>query len=218
MLISHEHKFLTIDIPKTGSRSLRESLCPMGIIDIVGTPYQNKAFYQHGTALDCTRDLEKNNCNFDDYYSFCVVRDPWERYFSFFKYYKSYKERYLNRDKSIDWKEPEINQGKFCVELLENKDSRTVLKHIILSNPSQDSFYCDRKMEVIVDHIAVFENFEREFALLCNNVGITTPTLKHGNKSKDPLNMHETYNQELIDLVASKENNVIKLKGYDYIT
>ena len=72
MLISHRHKLITIDIPKTGSRSLRESLYPMGIIDVVGKPYPNEAFYQHGTALDCVRDFEKSNCNFHDYYYYCV--------------------------------------------------------------------------------------------------------------------------------------------------
>ena len=34
MLISHKHKFITIDIPKTATRSLRETLLPQNIIDI----------------------------------------------------------------------------------------------------------------------------------------------------------------------------------------
>jgi len=38
MLISHKHKFITIDIPKTATRSLRETLLPQNIIDIVGSP------------------------------------------------------------------------------------------------------------------------------------------------------------------------------------
>ena len=36
MLISHSHKFVTIDIPKTGTRSMRETLNPLGIIDVIG--------------------------------------------------------------------------------------------------------------------------------------------------------------------------------------
>lgn len=34
MLISHKHKFITIDIPKTATRSLRETLLPQNIIDM----------------------------------------------------------------------------------------------------------------------------------------------------------------------------------------
>jgi hypothetical protein len=216
MLISHKHKFITIDIPKTGSRSLRESLYPMGIIDVVGEPCSNEVFYQHGTALDCARGFKVIDCNFQDYYSFCVVRNPWNRYFSFFKYFKSYAEKYMRRDESINWHEPEINQGKLCVELFTNKDNQTVLKNIILNNDSQDSYYCNENGEIIVNHIAEFENLQNEFVFLCNQVGIQTPSLQHGNKSSNSFNMHDIYNQELIDLVAKKEKNVIELKGYEY--
>jgi len=214
MLISHKHKFITIDIPKTGSRSLRESLYPMGIIDIVGKPYPNEAFYQHGTALDCVRDFEKSNCNFHEYYSFSVVRNPWDRYFSFFKYFKNYAEKYMRRDESIHWGRAEINQGQYCVSLFSDSDEQTILKNIIFNNPPQESYYCDENGEVIVDYIADFENLENEFVFLCNQVGIDAPTLQHGNKSFNSLNMHDIYNQDLIDLVKQKEKGVIKLKGY----
>jgi len=216
MLISHKHKFITIDIPKTGSCSLRESLYPMGIIDIVGKPYPNEAFYQHGTALDCVRDFEKSNCNFRDYYSFCVVRNPWDRYFSFLKYFKNYAEKYMHRDESIHWGRAEINQGQYCVSLFSQSDHQTILKNIILNNNSQDSYYCDTNGQVIVNHIASFENLENEFVFLCNQVGIQTPSLQHGNKSSNSFNMHDIYNQELIDLVAKKERGVIELKNYNY--
>jgi hypothetical protein len=215
MLISHKHKFITIDIPKTGSRSLRESLYPMGIIDVVGKPYPNEAFYQHGTALDCVRDFEKNNCNFHDYYSFCVVRNPWDRYFSFFKYFKNYAEKYMRRDESITWGPVQVNQGKMCVDLFRDRSDVQILRNIISNHTSQDSYYCDENGEIIVNHIAEFENLQNEFVFLCNQVGINPPTLQHGNKSANSLNMHDIYNQQLINLVANKEKSVIELKGYE---
>ena len=83
MLISHSHKFITIDIPKTATRSLRETLVPQNVIDIVGEPRKNVDFYQHGTAQQCLKSLRKSNKNFSDYFSFVIVRNPWDRYYSF---------------------------------------------------------------------------------------------------------------------------------------
>jgi hypothetical protein len=97
MLISHQYKFITIDIPKTGTRSLRETLVPLGIIDIIGTPrIKGDSFTHHCSAESCMQLLQNIEKNFYDYYSFCIIRNPWERYFSFFKYYKEFYEKSMN--------------------------------------------------------------------------------------------------------------------------
>ena len=123
----------------------------------------------------------------------------------------------MRRDESINWREPEINQGKFCVELFKDKDDQTILKNIILNNNPQDSYYCDESGKIMVDHIASFEDLSNEFVFLCDQVGIKAPNLKHGNKSSNSQSMHDIYNQELIDFVAQKEKGVIELKDYAYI-
>jgi hypothetical protein len=214
MLISHKHKFITIDIPKTGSRSVRESLLPLSVIDIRGEPKVDAQFYQHDGAIRAKKQFAKNNWNWNEYYKFTIVRNPWQRYFSFFKYFKSYSEKYMRRDESINWCDPEVHQGKSCVKLFKNKDDQTALKSIILNNDSQESYYCDGTGQVIVDHIAEFDNLQNEFVFLCNQAGIQTPSLQHSNKSSNQQNMHDIYNQELIDIVAEKEKSVIELKGY----
>ena len=214
MLISHKHKFITIDIPKTGTRSFRESLLPLGVIDIHGESKVDSQFYQHDRAIRAKKRFAKNDWNWNEYFKFTIVRNPWVRYFSFFKYFKGYGEKYLRRDESINWCDPEMHQGKRCVKLFKNKDDQTVLKSIILNNNSQDSYYCDESGKIMVDHIAEFENLQNEFVLLCDKVGIQAPTLQHGNKSANSLNMHDIYDQQLIDLVAKKEKSVIELKGY----
>lgn len=215
MLISHKHKFITIDIPKTGSRSLRKSLLPLGILDVCGEPNLDSEFYQHDGAIRVKKQFEKNDWNWNDYFKFTTVRNPWARYFSFFKYFKSYGEKYLRRDESINWREPELNQGKLCEELFQNKDDQSVLKNIILNNDSQDSYYFDESGKIMVDHIASFEDLSNEFVFLCDQVGIQSPNLQHENKSVNSLNMHDFYDQGLIDLVAEKEKSVIELKGYN---
>jgi hypothetical protein len=218
MLISHTHKFITIDIPKTGTRSMRTSLEPLRILDIIGGPYSTKdnPFEQHGSAASAKRQFNQNEWNWQEYYKWIIVRNPWERYFSFFKYFKSYGEKYLKRDKSITWGPVQINQGKICVKLFENKSTKQTFKSIILAQKSQDTYYMDVQNEIIVDYIAEFENLNLEFFRFCDKVGVNTPSLAHGNKSSHHLISEDVYDQELIDLVAEKEKSVIKLKGYKY--
>jgi len=234
MLISHKHKFITIDIPKTGTRSFRESLIPLGVIDEFGVPNLKAEFYQHDGAIRAKKQFVKNGWNWNEYFKFTIVRNPWQRYFSFFKYFKQKSERYVNsklmgaylNSKSNVWQHSglyqnwinqEINDCRQAFDLFSSSgNDQTVLKNIILNNNSQDSYFCDESGKIIVDHIAEFENLRNEFVLLCDKLGIQAPTLQHGNKSANSLNMHDIYNQELIDLVAQKEKSVIELKGYKY--
>ena len=216
MLISHSHKFITIDIPKTATRSLRETLVPQNVIDIVGEPRKNVDFYQHGTAQQCLKSLRKSNKNFADYFSFVIVRNPWDRYYSFFKYFKEYAKKYKNKDTSIKWNDVAVNQGRACVRLFEGKTDKIVLRNIIISNARQSDYYTNENDEIVVSHIAKFENLNEEFELLCNKVNVTYSPLSHGNKSVIKGSYHDIYTQDTIDLVAKKENRVIKLKGYKY--
>ena len=216
MLISHKHKFITIDIPKTATRSLRETLLPQNIIDVVGEPNLNADFYQHGTAQQCSNSFQKLNKNFSEYFSFTIVRNPWNRYYSFFKYFKEYAEKYKNKDESVTWNAPEINQGKMCEELFANKTDEIVLRNIIINNECQSDYYTNENGEIMVSHIAKFENINQEFESLCNKVNVKYSPLFHGNKSASKTRYTDAYTQLTIDLVAEKEKNVIQLKGYEY--
>lgn len=235
MLISHKYKFITIDIPKTGTRSLRESLVPLGVIDEFGAPNESAEFYQHDGAIRAKKQFIKNKWDWKDYFKFTIVRNPWDRYLSFFKYLKRKSELYSNpklmgdylSSKSNVWQHSGLYQNWINQEINDCKESfnlflssgsdQTVLKNIILKYNSQDSYYCNKNGEIIVDHIARFENLKNEFVFFCNQVGIKTPNLQHGNKSSNSYNMLDIYNQQLIDLVAEKEKSVIELMNYDYI-
>lgn len=236
MLISHKHKFISIDIPKTGSRSLRESLYPLNIIDILGTPNPNDDFYQHGTALDCRNAFQKNNINFNDYYSFCIVRNPWDRYFSFFKYFKYKSERfkdpklmgsYLNSKSHVwvnsnlykNWIIQEIDDGKYWSDFFDShQNDHNAFKAIILNHRPQHEYFLDMQGKIIVSHIAQFENITEEFSKFCRSTGIVDVRLEHKNKMNTSINICDLYNQELINLVVQKEKGVITLKGYARIT
>lgn len=215
MLISHNHKFITIDIPKTGTRSFRESIVPLGIIDVIGKPLISEDFYQHDTAAGTKKQFINNGWDWSEYYIFTIVRNPWHRYFSFFKYYYNFAERYKNLDKSISWDEPKIKQGEMCVSLFSDNTYQQVLKNIILNQSAQHEYYCDENNQIMVDHVGRFEDLSNEFSLLCDKVGILYVELKHENKSTSTINIEDIYNQELIDLVAEKERFTIELKDYN---
>lgn len=218
MLISHKHKFVSLAIPKTGTRSMRMSLGPLNIIDIVGRAQESEdnPFFQHNSANHAQKHFEKFKWKWSDYYTWIICRNPWDRYFSFFKYFKEYKDKYLRRDKSIPWGDLQVNQGKHCVNLFKNRTDIQALDCIIASRPAQDYYYLNKDGDIIVSHIAKFENLNQEFKDFCKVVGVNPPELAHGNKSGNNFKMHDLYNQKLIDKVAEKEKHIIELKGYQF--
>lgn len=218
MLISHKHKFITIDIPKTGSRSLRTYLQPLNILDIIGLPSATEKvpFEQHGTAASAHEQFDKFDWGWSDYYKWTVVRNPWDRYFSFFKYFMSYATKYTAKDESIVWGPAQVNQGKMCIDMFKGKTNRQVLKSIIINQPPQHEYYTDQEKNIIVDHIAVFEGLNEHFNQFCNHVGVDSHTLPHCNISEISIDPSQVYDQELIDLVFTKEQFTITDRNYKY--
>lgn len=84
MRISHQHKFVWISKPKTGSTSVRKLLDKYS--DIKSTDSRP---YHHHTTVDQARALfAENGWNFDDYQVFVCDRNPWDLMTSIWKYSK----------------------------------------------------------------------------------------------------------------------------------
>lgn len=215
MLISHKHKFITIDIPKTGTRSLRESLVPLNIIDIVGEPLITAQFYQHDQIDRVKKQFYNNSWNWCEYYKFTIVRNPWARYFSFFKYFKEYARKFINKDPSIIWNAPEIEQGKMCVSMFDNHSDHEVIKNIIKNNPAQHEYYMIGD-EIEVDYIAEFDNYYQELQNLCETLCIQLEHVQHQNNSSSIHSYDDVMTQEIVDVIYKKEKVTIDLQGYTY--
>lgn len=210
-----------IDIPKTGSRSFRETLAPHhvtpdGIVDIIGEPFLDADYYQHGTLIQAKQQFEKNKWPISEYYKFVVVRNPWSRYLSFWKYLKEYSMKYERRDPSIEWGEAELYQGEESLKAFNSGGDTKVLRNIIHNHPPQHTFYNDENDQIAVNQLARFENIQQEFDTFCEQVGIESQTLVHGNKSKYNVAADDIYDKYLIDLVAEKEKTTIDLMSYTY--
>lgn len=213
MLISHRHNFITIDIPKTGSRTLRQALTSLNVVDKVGGC--NDKYYQHITARELKSFVP---INWNDYYIFTLVRNPWDRYWSLFKYYHNYKEKYQRRCESIKWREPEINQGNMCVKLFNDRSYEQVFEDIIKRQKPQHEYYLDKNNNYIVSHIGMFENYENEIKKFLTKLGKQTPEkLTHENKSDfDMISKKDIFTDKIIDLVYMREKHIILTKSYEF--
>lgn len=213
MLISHKYKFVTIDIPKTGTRSLRETLLPLGIIDVVGKPH-DRPLNQHASIVDIEAGFKQNGWNFDEYYKYTVIRNPWDRYFSFFKYFK------MLADEHTPYKEyPSsiaFTQGEWAFNFFRERSIDKVMEALINNNPAQSSYLLDRDGVCKFDRITRFENLLQGFKSFCRDVGIGPFELKHANKTPALLYRDEILTQSHIDMIAEKEKWLIEKFKYEY--
>lgn len=220
MLISHSHKFVTIDIPKTGTSSLRTMLNPLGIIDVIGGGITDTRFYQHGSALDCKEQFDKRGWNWNSYTKSSIIRDPWKRYVSWMLYNietaKDYEKANLQERNS--WPRRRRHQGESNSAWRKRwPTDKEKIKSLILWRPTQQSYLCDTTGECMMDLLGDTEKFHESFISFCDKVGISpVPKPQHNNKGTYTKPWRDYYDQELIDMVAEKEKWVIELKGYKF--
>lgn len=192
-MISHSKKFIFIRINKTASSSIINVL--KGKAGLKGEGHQD--------ALQAKRKYKKN---FDPYFKFCFVRNPWDRVASCFHYNAG-----RNWDRYPFSKTPEFN---FWVKEWYAKGARKGF-HRFSHSPCID-WISDKRGNITTDFIGRFENLNEDFKTLCDKIGIEDAKLPHLNKSSKHKHYSAYYNQESIDIIAEMHKKDIDYFNYSF--
>ena len=215
MIISHKHQFIIINIPKTGTLSILNTLFRSNIhIDISGNGSMDKEYYVHDSASSVKHKLLASGFDWNKYVSYVRIRNPWQRYVSYFMWTHKHI-KYCTENPTII-NELDKKALKSILSVQEHYDNcdKKILKHYINSIANQSHYFLENG-QCIVNNIQKFENLQNDFKTFCNSLNIQNIELLQLNKNKDYI-YKDFYNQELIDIVADKEKYVIDKWRYEY--
>ncbi|WP_196137745.1 sulfotransferase family 2 domain-containing protein [Aliikangiella sp. G2MR2-5] len=182
-------KSIFIHIPKAAGTSISQSL------------YGENTF--HFTA-DTYNFLPRED--FNEYFKFAFVRNPYERILSTYKYsFKQFKEHpktsvaFVTRFKSFE---------NFVLEWVNRKN---ISKHYFFY--TQERYISDQTGKLLVDYIGKFETVDEDFKFVARKLNIDKE-LMHTNKS--PKRKEETvYTEDMANKVFNVYKNDFMLFGYD---
>jgi len=196
-MISHKHKFIFITPPKTGSTSITYALLKFADIEKVFSQSNFKytfdyvdEFSERSKHTSIRKMMEQ--MKIDEYKLIGSIRNPYDRVVSMWKTSHRGKGRGDQRDFS-SW----ICFSGFNTKL----------------DPLIDLFSYGGK--VIVDNFIRFENFQEDFNIVCDKIGIPKQELPHKNKSKHK-HYTEYYDDETRQIVAEKYAKDIEHFGYEF--
>jgi hypothetical protein len=133
------------------------------------------------------------------FFSFVVVRNPWDWLASMYTYMRKDKNHY---------------QHKLAMNFKSFDDY--ILWRCSEDTPFQTDFFLSADNERLVDHVAKYERLNDEFDYICSKIGIPKVSLPKLNVSKKKP-YHEYYNSKTIELVRKTYKKDIELLEYDYI-
>jgi hypothetical protein len=202
-MISHEYKCIFVHIPKTGGYSILDAF-DMNFID------ENSNFLNTG-LYSSVDHWGRYYWSYRDYLTFSVVRNPWDRFISAWKYI-------CNRVPYSKYKDgPKTNE-------LENRDLLDILKNMPTNYYSHDWLHLTLSQYdmlytydgCVVDKIIKFENLQNEFDDICDIIGKPRRTLKKLNSTERKHYREYFTTQEHLDLFYDRYKNDIEKLGYEF--
>jgi hypothetical protein len=211
-MIGHKHKFIFIQVPKTGSTSVQNTLKKYG-----GTVKRTGIYNKHipYSKLQKTEDFK----NITEYFSFSFIRNPWDWLVSNYFYCRGVHRPYLDRYNSklakqnctkifsaMSLRKKILNPMGFEEWLFWYTNNNFATQLEIIENT-------DKK--VSLDFIGKYENLQEDFNIICDKIGIPKQKLPFKNASKHK-HYTEYYDDETRQIVAERYAKDIEYFGYEF--
>ena len=207
MLISKKYKFIFIHVYKNAGTSISHALMPfagnrlqqkvnqlttkLGFLYPFGpTPYPG-----HIKASELVSLMGRDK--FDSYFSFAIVRNPWDWQVSLYNFMLGDKNHFQHKlacsfqgfEEYLEWRC--ANEVRFQRDFVFSKDN-----------------------EQLVDFVGKYENLDSDFQKICLRIGIEATLLKLNVSNAVPY--QEFYDKKTIELVSKTFATDIETFGYEF--
>lgn len=199
-MISNNKKFIFVHIPKSGGTSVNSALkeyCefpPELSPGVRNNDLPSIAYKKHTNIFD----MKKEGIDIDQYFKFCIIRNPWDRILSL------YFHRIQLISRTIDLQEKTFNSWIRRV-FLDEKTKRYWVNQV-------DYISIDGKL--VMDHMIRFENLQFEWTDICKKLNIQKE-LPHEYKT-DHKQSHIYYNKKSKEIIHEMFIRDIEMLDYRF--
>jgi len=225
MLVSHKYKFVFVHLGKTAGVSISNALKPYcdvtnGDIIMEGINVDN-SLNHHAKAFEIKAAFEKLGWDWNSYYKFMSMRNPFEIIHSDF-YYQKYQGISQFGDGPPSNDQPFYGWAKKCYETIHMKFPdyfEMVYGH--WDGGFVRSWGTDMHKNILVDHICENRSLQKDFDIVCEKIGIPKIELKRDNTTDSLINkkrpsLKEDYNTELIEKISFIFKEDIDMFNYTF--
>lgn len=218
MRISHRHRFVFISKPKCATTSMRKLLDPYSDV-FSGEKYP---FHHHAKAFELKMHFDEVGWQWDEYFRFMTIRNPWAMVVSWFTYAKPDRNGHYWYQPNLydpselmsfdDWVTSPRTYHRFRWEDGELKER---VWRNDFSGITAEEYALDRDGDRLVDRILRSEHLEEELPEICERIGIPYQPPETLNTTQHRP-YREYYNDRSRQYVASQFEYDIELGKYQF--
>ena len=212
-MISHKHKFIFFHIPKAAGTSVIGAFRNAIKEDVVLNDrnrdlmlflkeHWNIKFPNHLHASKLK--LYMNEKNFEEYFKFSFVRNPWDKLVSIYFYTKQKESHIVKKNPSV--------LTAFNRNILSSPDFESWIKSRQFGELQSDYLY-DADGELLVDFIGKTEQVEEDFKKILQRLKLThiQMELKNPSNHKDYQDYYSAESQEIVH-----EHYLTDIENFNY--
>lgn len=217
MKISHKHSFVYFANPKSGSSTMRVLLDPFS--DVSGIPFpeitSDMPFHVHMQPVEAKAAFTKKKWDYNSYFKFTTVRNPWARLVSLYEHIYSpmpryevhlrakirHKVRYISRPKFKIWLFSLNINGKGALN-----NSHEGAKWRQYSAYSINNYVSDENGNFLVDEILKLEKLEKSLPNILKKLQLPPELVKLivvRNQRKTGGHYKKYYDEESIEFIKT---------------